>query len=300
MNKSSALLSLTGASLIVGTTIVVSRFIAMGKSLYCLQAVSLLIASIILFTAAGGKIIISNYRNTQKKDFLYMFLQTITGVVIFRIFMVYGVKLTAAIDAGVILSFTPVMTVILSLIFLKEKIRKQEIIALVLAFSGVLIINLNGISNTSEAVMRLTGNILIFLAVAGESAFVIYSKKVTKTLHPCFRSLAVCLFGFILMLPMAIYEILKSKTFLSNPGFWLLALYTGAILTAAAYILWFKGIVYVKGITAGIFNTLIPVSSIIFIFIFLKESINIYQGAGLILILSGVAIIILSGVKKKN
>ena len=295
MTRKKALFSLTGASLIVGSTIVVSRLISLGKSIYCLQAVSLLIASVILIISSGAGNIKKYLIETGKRDFMYIFFQTLSGVVLFRILIIYGVKLTSSIDAGVILSLTPLMTVLLSMIFLQEKIGKKEVPALFLASAGVLILNLNSNNNCSSAGMRLAGNSMVFLAVTGESAFVIFSKKVSRELPAIYRSLLVCLFGFIMMAPVAVYEILKENSFLADPGFWLLAGYTGAVLTAAAYILWFRGIIHVSGTTAGIFNTLIPVSSIFLVFAVTGETISMKQCSGLIFILSGVFLIIFKG-----
>ncbi len=299
MTRKNALLSLTGASLIVGSTIVVSRLISLGESIYCLQAVSFLTAAVILFLSAGWEKIEGCLRKTEKRDFLYIFLQTLWGVVLFRVFIIYGVRLTNTVDAGVILSLTPVMTVVLSVIFLNEKLGRKEAASLLLAFTGVLILNLNSGGESSGTVMRLAGNSMIFLAVTGESAFVIFSKKVSGELPPLYRSLLVCIFGFIMMMPMAVYEISGEKRFLGDPNFWFLAGYTGAVLTAAAYILWFRGIGHVSGTTAGIFNTLIPLSGIILVFIFIGETISLKQSIGLIFIFSGVLLIVLKGTRNR-
>ncbi|GAA0178377.1 DMT family transporter [Clostridium sediminicola] len=295
MSRFQALISLTGASIIVGSTLVVSRIISGGESIYCIQLFSMFIASIILFFLIGKDNIKKELKNTTRKDFIIFFLQTLSGVVLFRIFIVYGVGLTKAMDAGVILSLTPVTTVILSVIFLKDKLGKREIIALLCAFVGVLIINLNGIQESTEGNMRLLGNAMILMAVLGESSFVIFSKKASVKISPLTRSLMICICGIFLFFPLSIYELTQGYSFLMNLNFWILTLYTGVVLTVMAYVLWFRGISHVSGTTAGVFNSLIPVSAIALVFIFLGEAMTKMQLAGLIFILAGVGLIIFEG-----
>lgn len=298
MSRFEALLSLTFASIIVGSTLLISRIISTGQSIYCLQLLSMFIASVILFALIGKEKIKEELKSATRGDYIIFFLQTLTGVVLFRVFVVYGVSLTKAIDAGVIMSLTPIMTVVLSVIFLKEKLGKRELIALPCAFVGVLIINLNSINDSTAGNMRLLGNLMILLAVFGESAFVIFSKKASTNISPLIRSFLVCVFAICLFLPFSIYELTQGHAFLMDLDFWLLTLYTGVVLTVMAYMLWFRGIVHVNGTTAGVFSSLVPVSAIALVFIFLGETITKIQLTGLTFILTAVGLIVFSKEKK--
>ncbi len=300
MSRFEALLSLTCASIIVGSTLLISRMISTGESIYCLQLLSMLIAGVILFALVGKNKIIEELKSAGPRDYKIFFLQTLSGVVLFRVFVIYGVSLTKAMDAGVIMSLTPIMTVVLSVIFLKEKLGKLELIALPCAFAGVLIINLNGIHDSTPGSMRLIGNLMVLLAVLGESGFVIFSKKTSTEISPLIRSFLVCIFAICLFFPFSIYELTQGYSFLKDLDFWLLTLYTGVVLTVIAYILWFRGIVHVNGTTAGVFSSLVPLSAIVLVFIFLGEVITKMQLTGLIFILTAVGLIVFSKEQKKS
>lgn len=292
MSRTKALLSLTFASIIVGSTLIVCRMISTSPSIYSIQFFSMLIACIILYYLRGKENLQMDLLKLRKSDFLIFFYQTLSGVVIFRIFIVYGVQLTLTIDAGIILSLTPITTVLLSVYFLKEKMGVKEGLAMTFAFCGVLAININGAHQSfSENNLRFLGNLLILLAVLGESAFVIFSKKVTTHISPLTRSMLVCLFAVGMFLPFSFFELIQNPKFLADIHFWMLTFYYGVILTVLAYVLWFQGIVHVNGTTAGIFNTLIPVSSITLVFLFFGETINMLQLVGLICILLGVLLV---------
>lgn len=46
----------------------------------------------------------------RKKDLLILFLQAFTGVFLFSLFLLYGLKLTSAAEGGIIMSMTPTVT----------------------------------------------------------------------------------------------------------------------------------------------------------------------------------------------
>lgn len=162
----------------------------------------------------------------------------------------------------------------------------------------MLIINMDGIQDASGGSMRFIGNVLVFLAVVGESSFVIFSKVAPSNISSLTRSFLICIFGVVLFLPLSVYELVNGYSFLLELDFWALTFYTGLILTVAAHILWFRSIVHVSGMTAAVFNSLIPVSGIILVFIFFGEVMSIVQITGLVVILLGVGMIVFSKEKK--
>ncbi len=295
MSRTEALISLGLASLIVGSTLVVSRFISAGNSVFFIQFVSMSIAFLLLRKWIGKERLKYELKHAEKKDYIIFFFQTLTGVVCFRIFIVYGIRYTQAMDAGVILSLTPVMTVLLSVVFLKERLGKRHILAMLCAFVGVLIINLNGVHRSNQAqIHTFWGNLMVFLAVLGESAFVVFSKKASIAISPLTRSMLICLISVGLFFPLSIYEVLQDYSFLKTMDFWLLSTYYGVILTVTAYVLWFRAIPYVSGTTAGVFNSLIPVSAIGLVFLILGESMTLKQMGGFMFIFTGVGLIVFS------
>ncbi len=301
MTRFKAIISLLTAATIVGSTLVVSRLISNGSSVFFIQFIAMLIASLILFLWNGKERIQTEMKGIGIMQYLSFLFQALFGVVLFRVFLVYGVRLTPAMDAGVILSLTPLVTVILSIQILKEKLGRREIIALFFASTGILIININSLNSESETgTARLFGNLLVLLAVIGESLFVVFSKRISPRISTSIRSFLICIFSVVLFLPFAIYELFKGYDFLWNRDFWLLAAYSGTVLTVLTYGLWFYGIVYVSGTVAAVFNTLIPVSSILLVFLFFGEQLNSAQMAGLLLVFSSIGMILFSQTSKRT
>lgn len=289
MTKLKAMISLACASIIAGSTVAISRLVSEGSSIYCLQFFSLILASILLFFWIGPKKLKGQFKKTTKKDYSYLALQAFTGIVLFRVLIVYGVKMTSTMDAGIILSFVPVATVILAMLFLGERLGKREWIAVGCAFIGVLIINITGASEaSSKGDLRLMGNLMVLIATISEGAFAILSKKISNDMTPIMKSFFLCIFAAMLFFPLSVVELANNSSFILESGFWMLTLYTGVVLTVVGYIFWFTGVSHVSGSLAGVFTALIPVSSIVLVTVLFNERMTVSQLIGLGFVLYGV------------
>jgi drug/metabolite transporter (DMT)-like permease len=74
-------------------------------------------------------------------DYLLMFLIVVPGTFLAYVFNVYGIKILGASIAGAYIYLQPILAVILASIFLKEELEPYKIIAAVLIFGGVYLVN---------------------------------------------------------------------------------------------------------------------------------------------------------------
>ena len=139
----SAYLQLSLAMFFAGSTVVAGKFMV-DVPIFISQAISLIFALVIIFPIASlreGKI--SAFKISHK-DWLIMFLQGLTGIFMFRIFILLGLRLTGAIESGIIMSTTPAILALFSFLFLKERLSKKIILGIVISVSGVMLLNTNG------------------------------------------------------------------------------------------------------------------------------------------------------------
>ncbi len=78
------------------------------------------------------------------KDYLLLLLISVPGTFFAYLFNVYGIKILSASVAGAYIYSQPVFAVAIAMIFLKEQLPPQKIIAALLIFSGVYLSNRNG------------------------------------------------------------------------------------------------------------------------------------------------------------
>lgn len=110
--------------ILAGSSVVVGKILSQYPMMSVI-AISLVVAVIFVIPIAyflEGPI---KFRSISQRDWLFIFLQSMSGIVLFRVFMMLGLRYTSAINAGIMLSTTPAILAISSLIILKEKLSIQ-------------------------------------------------------------------------------------------------------------------------------------------------------------------------------
>ena len=79
----------------------------------------------------------------QKKDFFRIIFASILGMCINMLAFFRGLELSTPINSGVIITLSPVLVLILSYFFLKEKITIKKILGILIGFSGAVFLILN-------------------------------------------------------------------------------------------------------------------------------------------------------------
>jgi drug/metabolite transporter (DMT)-like permease len=161
---------------------------------------------------------------------------------------------------------------IISFLFLKDRPSALKLLGIGFAFCGVLFINVLGATlDTARGQMPVLGNVLVFGAVVGEALFTISRKAVSNTISPLRMATVLSVFGLLLFLPLALYE---AATFdFAQVGWseWIPIFYYGMVVTVAAFILWFQGVMKVPASTAAVFTGIMPVSAALLSYLILQE-----------------------------
>lgn len=278
------------AMIIVGSSIVVGKIVVVTFPVFLVSELRLLLALVILIPMMLKKE--KGIPTIKSKDFKYLFLLSFTGIFLFNVFMLYGLKLTSAVESGIITSITPAVVGIIATIYLKEKISKNKVIGVFLAVAGTIVIHVseNSVVETSEA-NRLLGNLLIICAVICEAQFIIFGKKLSGGMAPVTIASAISIFASILFMPPAIYEALHFDFFKLSLNDWLYVVYYGVVVTALAFILMYQGLSQVEASSAGVLTSVLPVSAVVFSCIFLNEELKIVHIIGLLCSISSIIII---------
>jgi len=120
----------------------------------------------------------------DRKDFPKIALAALFGVGINMLAFFEGLNLTTPINASVLMVTTPILVLILSIIFLKEKIKILKIIGVLVGLSGTLLMILYGTGNSATATNPAMGNFLVFINAASYACYIIIVKKITQKYHP--------------------------------------------------------------------------------------------------------------------
>ena len=131
--------------------------------------------------------------NLKGKDLRPLLVLSLFQPILYYIFEALGVKMTTASESGIIIACIPIMTMIFSIIFLKDKPTKLQALFMVLTVAGAVIVaGIGGLKTSSN----LLGYFILILAVCSDSAYSITSQKL-KDFTSAEKTYSMCVTGTV-------------------------------------------------------------------------------------------------------
>jgi drug/metabolite transporter (DMT)-like permease len=234
-----------------------------------------------------------------------VFLESFLGNFLFTLCMLYGVSLTSAVSAGIIMATIPAVVALLSWVFLHERISLRVWAAIGCAAFGIGLFSLSksqlpatyATARSANSVYQnaLLGNLLVFAAVLCEASYAVIGKKLTAALTPKRITALINLWGFALMTPLGIYAALKFDFSSVAAASWLLLLFYALAASVWTVWLWMTGLKTVPAAQAGVFTVMLPITAAGVGVLALGESLSAMQVFAFGIALSGVVLATLPG-----
>ncbi len=208
-----------------------------------------------------------------------LFLESFLGNFLFSICMLYGVSMTTAVAAGVVMSSIPAVVAVLSWLFLRERVGRRIQAAILCAALGIGLFSMdkNPAAAGVDASRMWLGNLLVFAAVVCEAAYVVIGKHLTGGLGPRRIAALINLWGFALVTPMGLWWALRFDFGDVTWNSWLLLLFYGLAASVWTVWLWMTGLRSVPASRAGVFTVMLPVSAALVGVLFLGERLSPLQ-----------------------
>jgi drug/metabolite transporter (DMT)-like permease len=223
----------------------------------------------------------------------FVFLESFLGNFLFSICMLFGVSMTSAVSAGVIMAAIPASVAVLSWAFLRERIAPRVWLAAACAMAGIALLGLarpaeSSIATAAESNRAWLGNLLVFGAVLCEAAYAVIGKKLTGALGPKRITSLINLWGFALVTPFGIYAAWHFDFTAVQPGIWLLLVFYSLAASVWTVWLWMTGLKVVPASQGGVFTVMLPVSATVVGVVALGERLTPVQSLAFVFALAGV------------
>ena len=229
-----------------------------------------------------------------------VFLESLLGNFLFSICMLYGVSMTSAVSAGVIMASIPAAVAVLSWLFLRERITPRVACAIVFGALGIAILALSKDELPAQSASGLQadlalnsqwlGNALVFAAVLCEAAYAVIGKKLTDSLSPKRITALINLWGFALMTPMGAYAAWSFHFASVGAGSWTLLVFYALAASVWTVWLWMTGLKTVPAAQAGVFTVMLPVAAALTGVLVLGETLSAMHMLAFGLALAGVVL----------
>lgn len=229
-----------------------------------------------------------------------LFVQSLLGNFFFSICMLYGVSMTTAVSAGVVMALIPAVVALMSWALLRERVALRVWLGVALAVLGVGLYMLLKQEQTIVIYRRPLGDffidknfwgfLLLFGAVLCEAAYAVIGKRLAATLTPKRIAAVINLWGFVLMTPLGLYLALDFNFNGVPAAAWLLLVFYALAASVWSVWLWMTGLKTVPAAQAGVFTVMLPISAALTGLVFLGESISGFQTLAFVIALAGVVL----------
>lgn len=263
------------AMVIVGSSVPVGKVVASDMPVYLTLAARFMIGSLVLY---GFMLLRGERIRVPLKVLCVSALLAMLGSVLFNYFLLAGLKTVSGVSSGILTGTLPSVLMVLSVLILREGVTLLQVFAVVTATCGAILASYSGGSLSAA----FSGSMLVLMAVVCEACFLLVRKLIPLEVSSITLSFYVSLFGFIFFLFPGLSESAKGA-YISSGG-WVLTIYYGVFITAAAYILWFTGIRHVSGVYAAVYTAFMPLSAVSLSSLFLGEAVTLYHLTGFVLV----------------
>jgi len=225
----------------------------------------------------------------SRQDLFRLVGASLTGIFFNQLSFGIGLSMTSPIDASVITTVSPILTMILAAFFLKEPITWQKVLGVLIGASGALLLILN--KNLDRGGASFEGNLICILS---SLSFVIYL-TVFKNLIMRYSALTLMkwmfLFSVIFSLPVCWhdvsiidYKILPVKT-------WIEILYVVVFASFISYFLIPIGQKYLRPTIVSMYNYFQPIVSSVVAVAIGMDVFGWKKGLATLLVFTGVYIV---------
>ena len=226
----------------------------------------------------------------ERREEISFALAGLTGACLYYLLENIALTYTLATNVAIIVSVAPFFTAVLSHMLSKERERISPFffIGFLIAFLGILLINLNG----SRMDLNPKGDILALAAAFIWAIYSILCRKINSYGYSVVQSTRRTFFyGLLFMIPIFIasgasFDLTGFKDFKNL--FNLVFLGLGA--SAISFVTWNYSVSRLGAIKTSVYIYLIPVVTIVFSAIFLSEPITPMIIAGTVMTLAGLIV----------
>lgn len=222
------------------------------------------------------------------KDWGRIVVCTFMGVAINMLAFFKGLQLSTPINSAVLVTITPIIVVILSALFIKEKITLQKGFGVFLGLIGALTLILFGAEIRSDAPNIPLGNFLFIVNATFYGSYLILVKKLIEKYHPFVLLKWLFTLGVLVNLPITFSEVLEIQWSVLPLNI------IGAIVfvilgtTFGTYLLNAFALTQLKATTIGAFVYLQPLVGVLFALLTGKDALTSIKVVAMILVLFGV------------
>ena len=217
-----------------------------------------------------------------KRDYKQLILLGLIGNAAYQSMFIWGLKYTSAANGSLIINATPIVVGFLGALWGIERMRLGLALALLLGFTGVLIVLLPNRSSVSA--MNFQGDLLMVGSMLSWAIYTLGVRRYATGMDPIYLTTWTIVFGTLCLVIFNGMSVFEAQWSLYSFAAWFGLAYSIIGSLIISYLLWNMSVQRVGGVRTTIYISMIPLVAALSAWVALGEAITVYHLLGGILI----------------
>jgi len=227
-------------------------------------------------------------RRLTGRDYLDYFMMGVVGLTGMTLLYAWGTRRSLAASGALISMAVPVLTALVAVVVLAEKLTLSRVLSLAMALVGVLMISDVRWTQLDLLGSYLFGNLLLLAGAICNAIYVVYSKRLLSISSPLMLLFWSQFLGFLGTLPFVLVERFDLA---AVAGYrwqtWLALVFLGSVYFALTMIVFYRILVRLDAGQIMVSNYLQPLFGVMMAAILLQERITLAMVTGGLLVVAG-------------
>ena len=242
---------------------------------------------LLLFLPFGLPRVVAQW-NEVRRRWKALAMVALFSVTAYNTLLYVALTSTTAVNATLVSAAIPVAIVLLSRLWLGEKVGIRQAAGIVISLAGVLLVVARGDFHILLTLGLQPGDLWVLAAVVSWAIYSVLLRRYPTGLSPVALLTVQMILGWLFLLPLYLLELTTGQIFsLTWQSAGLIA-YVAVFPSILAYHLWNQGVASLGANLAGQYTYLIPVFTALLAVAFLGESFRWFYAAGLVAIVGGI------------
>jgi len=279
-----AYLQLALAMVLVGANVAVAKLLAEALPVALILFLRCALATLVLWPLARR---MDGLARPGAPVLRNLALQALFGTVLYNVGVLAGLRLTTALEGGLVLATLPAVVAMGGAVLLRERLPARQWIAVACAAGGMAAITVARVAGDDGG--SALGNLLVFGGVLGEAAYVLLARRIVGRVPVITATLWMQVLSTLMLLPFALPAI-GAASALADPDLAALLVFHSLTASVFAVLLWYAGLRRVPAGLAGVFTVFLPGTATLVAVGLLGEAFTATHAAGFALMMGSVAV----------
>jgi drug/metabolite transporter (DMT)-like permease len=217
-----------------------------------------------------------------------LFWQAAFGTALYNAGLLAGLRLTTALEGGLVLATLPTVVALGSALWLGERLSPRAWAAAALAALGMAAVNTVRADAGGEG--SLLGNALVFAGVVGEAVYVLLAKRAAGRVGVITAAFWMQVFSAAQLAPFAALSLPWLAPGAANASNAALLVFHALTASVLCLLLWYGGMRRAAANVAGVFSALLPATAAVLGVAVLGERFTAVHAVGLLVMLASIGL----------